>query len=141
MPAGKAVTNLSFAFDYDYRDSKHGITIPIRMWIRPEHPVQLSAKVDTGAEYCIFQRAYAEQLGIEVESGASMPMRTATSPFNTFGHRLNLGFLGLEVESTVYFAEDEQFPRNVVGLNGWLNCFRFGLVHQDCRVYLSPYDD
>ncbi len=111
------------------------------MWVSPERQVQLSAKVDTGAEYCIFQRAYAEGLGIEVEKGEHMPMHTATSRFDTFGHRLNLACFDWAVESTVYFAADERFPRNVVGLNGWLDRFRFGLVHQDSRLYLSHYDE
>jgi hypothetical protein len=135
------LTNLAFAFDYDYSASRTGIEIPIRMWLRPEHPVLLSAKVDTGAEYCVFQRAYAEQLGIEVEKGESKPMHTATDRFDTFGHRLNLACFDWVVESTVYFASDERFPRNVVGLNGWLDRFRFGLVHQDSRLYLSHYED
>lgn len=111
------------------------------MWLRPERKVQLSAKVDTGADYCIFERAYAERLGINVESGESKRMATATNHFDTFGHTLTLACFDWEVESTVYFAADEGFRRNVVGLNGWLDRFRFGLVHQDSRLYLSHYDD
>lgn len=135
------MTNLAFAFDYDYSASRLGIQIPIRMWLRPERKVQLSAKVDTGAEYCVFERAYAERLGINVEKGDSKRMATATSHFDTFGHTLTLACFDWEVESMVYFAADEGFRRNVVGLNGWLDRFRFGLVHQDSRLYLSHYDD
>jgi hypothetical protein len=135
------VTDLAFAFTYDYSLSKLGIEIPIRMWSRPERKVLLSAKVDTGAEYCVFERAYAERLGIEVETGEFKPMSTATGRFDTFGHHLTLACFDWEVESTVYFAAEEGFRRNVVGLNGWLDKFRFGLVHQDSRLYLSHYDD
>jgi len=140
-PAGETVTNLAFALAYEYRRSEVGIEIPIRMWLRPEHPVHLSAKVDTGAQFCVFERAYAEQLGIDVERGVLTPMHTATGPFNTFGHPLTLACFDWEVESTVYFAADEGFRRNVVGLNGWLDKFRFGLVHHDSTLYLSHYDD
>ena len=140
-PAGEPVTTLAFSYSHDYRHSGAGIEIPIRMWERPERKVQLSAKVETGAEFCVFERAFAERLGIEVEKGELKPMRTATGRFDTFGHRLTLACFDWEIESTVYFAANEGFHRNVVGLNGWLNSFRFGLIHQDCRLYLSHYDD
>jgi hypothetical protein len=46
-----------------------------------------------------------------------------------------------DVERLVFFAVDEEFPRNVLGLRGWLEKFRFGLVHYDRKIYLSHYDE
>jgi hypothetical protein len=52
-----------------------------------------------------------------------------------------LGVLGIEVEATVYFAEDPAMPRDVPGRNGWLDRMRLGLVDHGRQLYLSHYDD
>jgi hypothetical protein len=52
-----------------------------------------------------------------------------------------LGVLGIEVEATVYFAEDPAMPRDVLGQSGWLDRMRLGLVDHDRQLYLSHYDD
>jgi len=88
-----------------------------------------SSRLDTGAAVCIFQRLHAESVGIVVESGS--PMRISTA----------LGVLGIEVEATVYFAEDPAMPRDVLGQTGWLDRMRLGLVDHDRQLYPSHYDD
>jgi len=40
----------------------------------------------------------------------------------------------------VFFAVAEGLPRNVLGLHGWLDRLRFGLVHHDQMFFLSNYD-
>jgi hypothetical protein len=49
--------------------------------------------------------------------------------------------LGIETTTTVYFAADEAFTRNVLGRQGWLNVIRLGLVDYEGKLYLSHYDD
>jgi hypothetical protein len=103
--------------------------------------VSLFAKVDTGAEFCFFERGFAEALGIEVENGTPLDCATLTDRFRSYGHELTLVALGVEVSSTVYFYENPAIRRNVLGRNGWLNRVRLGLVDYDARVYVSDYND
>jgi hypothetical protein len=49
--------------------------------------------------------------------------------------------LGIEVHALVYFFEDPDITRNVLGRNRWLNRIRLGLVDHDSLVYLSAHDD
>ena len=54
-----------------------------------------------------------------------------------------VGSTGFEYqfETMVYFAGQYNLPRNVLGLNGWFDRFRFALIHHDETLYLSSYDD
>ena len=49
--------------------------------------------------------------------------------------------LGVEVHAPVYFYENPNIKRNVLGRNRWLNRVRPGLVDYDSLVYLSAYDE
>jgi len=41
----------------------------------------------------------------------------------------------------VYFTDHQGFSRNVLGREGWLHPFKFGLVHYDRKLYVSRYGD
>jgi hypothetical protein len=68
-------------------------------------------------------------------------MHTVAGDFLTYAHEVNLVVLGIETTTTVYFAADESFSRNVLGRQGWLDRVRLGLVDYDGTLYLSAYDD
>ena len=123
-----------------YQGSQSGIEIPIELSLATRS-VRLLAKVDTGAAICIFQRDYAEELGIDVESGLYQKVGTQTGTFDTFGHTVNLSCLDWQFETMVYFAVLRDLTRNVVGRIGWLEHFRLGLIDYDSTLYLSHYDD
>jgi len=133
------VPKLSFRVEYKYKD-EFGILLPVALRCA-DRETGFFARVDTGASFCIFQRLHAETVGIAVESGAPMRISTVTGGFLAFAHRVALGVLGIEVEATVYFAEDPAMPRDVLGQTGWLDRMRFGLVDHDRDLYLSHYDD
>ena len=126
-------------------DTKHqygsgqGIQVPVILGLRGQI-VKLDAKVDTGAEYCVFQRGYGEHLGLEIEKGHEQRLATPTGSFQTFGHFLTIEVFGYPVDSMVYFAVDPDFKRNVLGRNGWLNRYRVAFIDHDSELYLSPYD-
>ena len=40
----------------------------------------------------------------------------------------------------VFFAEDENFRRNVLGRNGWLDRVVIGINDYDGKLYLSRYE-
>lgn len=133
------MTTLSFDVVHTYPDNEDGIELSV-MLKAGSHETRLQAKVDTGATYCIFERAYAEALGIEVESGIPMRISTATGAFEAYGHEVTLECLSWEIPCVAYFAGNESFGRNVLGRHGWLQQFRVAIVDYDSKIYLAKYD-
>lgn len=74
--------------------------------------------MDTGASFCIFNRGYAEALGIKVTAGQPVLVGTATSTFDAYRHSLTLTTLGFSFDVMVYFARDVASKRNVRGRRG-----------------------
>jgi hypothetical protein len=133
--------SLSFRSKYVYSSSPVGIELPITLALH-HRAVRLLAKVDTGAAFCIFQREYAEQLGIVVEQGEPKTVSTATGEFTVYGHSVTLSCLDeFTRDTTAYFAAMPEFKRKVVGRIGWLQHFRLGIVENDETLFLSYYDD
>ena len=133
--------NVNYKVWHTYDQSAIGIEIPILLTVG-ELEVRLNAKVDTGSQYCVFQRDYAEQLGIVVEDGLRIPISTvARTNFTVYGHDVRLSCFGYAIDTMVYFAEAPGFNRNVVGRIGWLQQFRLGLIDSDSTLYLSHYND
>jgi hypothetical protein len=85
---------LSFERLIQYDAGQSGITVETTLKLR-EKSVELSAKVDTGASYCIFERKYGVSLGLDIESGLEQPIGTATGRFLTYGHEVTLIVGGL----------------------------------------------
>jgi hypothetical protein len=103
-----------FEIEYDYDTLETGVVLPAVLSFGEEFS-NVRAKLDTGAAFCVFERKHGERLGLDIESGMPLRMITATAPFDTFGHRVNLSVLGIETESTVYFAAEESFYLNILG--------------------------
>jgi len=100
----------------------------------------LVASLDTGAAYCLFQRSYAEVLGIEVERGVPMSFATANSRFEAYGHEVMIGTLDIEVYSLVFFFAEGKIVKNVVGRRGWLDRVKVGIVDYEQLLYVVGYD-
>ena len=104
--------------------------------------VELEAKLDTGAQYCVFQRQYGEELGLTIENGDLVRMEDAQGhAFDTFRHEVTIELLGFQIHSMVLFPRDYGFRRNVLGRVGWLDRFRVALIDYDRQLYLSPYGE
>jgi hypothetical protein len=131
---------LSFATFFTYDTREPGIHVPVILQTGTD-VVILKAKVDTGSSNCIFERKHGERLGLDIEKGILQRINTVTGSFLTYGHHVTLSVLGIETTTTVYFAADESFTRNVLGRQGWLNVVRLGLVDYEGKLYLSHYDD
>ena len=106
-----------------------------------EESVSFPAQLDTGATYCVFERTYAEILGLSVESGTPLRFTTAMGSFNAYGHTLTLETLGYSFDATVYFATHEGFRRNVLGRRGWIDHLRLGLIEYESKLYLNRSDE
>ena len=123
---------------YYYDTLKKGITAPVYLKYDSKI-VDLKAKIDTGAENCIFERKHAERLGIEVERGELQTFSTATGIFTAYAHELTINVLEIETVATVYFASEESFTRNVLGRQGWLDRVKLGLIDYEGKLFLSEY--
>lgn len=130
----------SFRTKHSYDTTKIGITVPVEL-SDGSNVVQVDAKLDTGASFCIFERAYGEMLGLNVESGTQALVSTANSTFQAFGHWLTMTALGFQFDVMVYFAADENIRRSVLGRRGFIDQLRLCLIEHDGELYISKYDD
>ena len=103
--------------------------------------INCDAKIDTGAEVCLFQRAIGEAIEIPIENGLKKRLETLTGVLTAYGHEVVLETLGLKLQTVVYFAESDEVKRNLLGRQGWLQLIRLGIVDYDSELYLSLYDE
>jgi len=131
---------LTLNFDASHRyASTNGIDVPIELRVG-DRKVELFARLDTGAAHCIFERRYAEELALDVESGRAQRFRTMAGSFVTYEHEVTLHTLGIEFSAVVFFAHDSAFSRSFVGRSGWLDRVRLGIIDYDRMLFLSAYD-
>ena len=132
---------LEFRHTYSYPDGhlQPGITIPLKLRVN-ERAVSLIAKIDTGADFCLFDHHLAERLGLAVESGRKRSFQTMAGRFEAYEHRIVIETFDIGIESYVYFAADPQSRRNLLGRTGWLEHFRLAVSHHECELFLSAYD-
>lgn len=128
---------IDFAVKHIYDSREIGVT-PETTLRRGYAFVVCDAKVDTGSEYCLFGREYAEQLGIEVETGFKQNLSTLTSGLSAYGHSVEIEILELKLDTFVYFAADYSLPRNLLGRQGWLQLIKLGLDDYTSEIYISP---
>ena len=131
---------VAFAEQYDYDTLKIGITVPVTLNLGEENVV-FEAKIDTGAENCIFERIHGERLGLVIESGKKQNFITVAGNFVAYAHEVNLSVLEIEFHTRVYFAESEYFTRSVLGRQGWLNRVKLGLIDYEGKLLLSAYGE
>jgi hypothetical protein len=131
---------LSFSSCHVYEQGQASITLSVRLAAGAVE-VEDVAKLDTGSSYCVFQRELGEALGLVVDTGEPMRMRTTAGWFDAFGHGVRLAAVGVEVDAVVYFAAQYGFPINVLGRHGWIDRLRVGLLDYDGMLFLSHYDD
>ena len=55
--------------------------------------INCEAKVDTGAELCLFQRAIGEAMEISIENGVKKRLETLTGVLTAYGHEVVLEVL------------------------------------------------
>ena len=131
---------LEFTNIYNYNTLETGVTVPVKIHSGSQF-VEFNAKIDTGSTHCIFERKHGERLGIDVESGAFERFGTAVGGFSAFGHEVTISVLGIETFSTVYFAADEYFTRNILGREGWLDRVKLGLIDYEGKLFIAPYNE
>ncbi|HXB73836.1 MAG TPA: aspartyl protease family protein [Candidatus Acidoferrales bacterium] len=131
--------SLEFAASHRYASTVDGIEVPVTLRASGQS-IDLTAKVDTGAAHCIFERRYADLLGLTVESGRLQRFRTMSGSFSAYEHEITLESLGIEFSTFVFFAADSAFERNFLGRAGWLDHVRIAIIDYDGIFWLSAYD-
>lgn len=110
--------HLSFVQLALYDAGRAGINVPLMLGSGGS-AITLEAKIDTGATDCIFAREHGERLGLSVERGGRVLINTATGRFAVYGHDVTLSVFGYDFDAHVFFAEDENLTRNVLGRRGF----------------------
>lgn len=130
---------LDFADSHSYSGLDSGIEIPVVL-TRSGHVVRTAAKVDTGAEVCLFSNDIGIRLGLNVEAGVPVSLDSLGGPVEAFGHEVLLQTGDLAFTSFVYFSK---YPvrRNLLGRQGWLRQLRIAIIDYDNLLYLSRYDE
>src|SRR5580658_6055583 len=85
------------------KDADQAIFIPLRLSANGIL-VHLAAKLDTGADYCLFDREWADSLGIDVESGPRKKFRGLAGRLDAFEHVVTIKTFDIEFSSLVYFT-------------------------------------
>jgi hypothetical protein len=133
---------MAYQLDFEkllaYDVGEPGISLETTLRLR-EESVTLTAKIDTGASCCIFQRQYGEELGFNIESGMRQMLGTATGTFLSYGHEVTLSVAEFQFDTMVFFAADARIYRNVLGRFGWLDRVVLGLIDYEGKLYLSRY--
>ncbi len=102
--------------------------------------LSLTAKIDTGADHCIFERQFGEKLGLKIENGIPQRFSTVTGTFLAFGHNVMLVTEGLAFDSYIFFYENEHQKINVLGRFGWLDRIVLGVIDYEGKLYLNRYE-
>ena len=131
--------SLSFDVSYLYEENDGGISLPIILSYG-DSQIRTFAKVDTGADFCIFSHELGENLGIDVPSGIPKTMGSLTGLLDTFGHEITIQACGIALQSVAYFAKYPGLSRNLLGRNGWIRKLRIGIMDYDSTIYLATYN-
>lgn len=131
---------MSFQIDFEKKETYESIktSITIDAVLRyGESEVICPAKVDTGSEFCLFARTFADILNIDLESGYRENFSTLGGGIIGYAHQIELETLGLRFQSYVYFAENYSVNRSLLGRQGWLQLVKLGLDDYQSEIYLS----
>ena len=136
---GREMPQLAFTRTHSYSGRDTSITVPVVLRSGALF-ADLFASIDTGAAHCLFENAYAAQLGLDLTSGVLTRFQTANSIFDAYGHEVEIDVLGIVNHSLIYFFAEPTIRKNVLGRSGWLDRVRLGLVDHDRELYLAEYD-
>jgi len=132
--------SLAFEKIIKYDIGKSGITVPTRLKLG-DTVLDVEAKLDCGSSFCVFERQYGIELGLDIERGHRQRIGTATGFFIAYGHGVTLSVQEYDFDVIAYFAEDEAITRNVLGRHGFLDRVQLCLIDYIGELYLSRFGD
>lgn len=104
--------------------------------------LNIESYFDSGAKYSVFPRWVSDELGLDIEAGEEVFLKTGAGLMPAYLHylTLNIGTLLFD-DAPVCIAKYTDFDRCLLGRGGWLPSVRLGLVGYDEHFFLSHYDD
>jgi|SRR5262245_9427197 hypothetical protein len=132
-------TQLTFTEEFVYDDNPSGITVPVALSYGATD-ILVSAKVDTGAQVCLFSHEDGLKLGIPIEQGIFARLDSLGGPIEAFGHEVTIQTGNLAFYSLAFFAKYPGLSRNILGRQGWLRNLRMAVIDYDNLLYLNAYD-
>jgi hypothetical protein len=130
---------ITFTERYHYQTTSGGIDVPTTI-SNGGRIATFMAKVDTGAQYCLFKREHGEQLGLNLEAGVPITLDSLGGQLEAFGHEVTIQTFDMTFRSLVYFAEHPALRRNILGRVGWLRNIKIGVIDYDEMIYIATYD-
>jgi hypothetical protein len=130
---------LTFSQEHRYADDVQGIPLEVKLFSAGQ-AAEVWAKVDPGAEVCLFSRETGEALGLPIEQGIPIILSGLTGSLEAFGHEITLQTGDIAFQSVVYFAKYPGLQRNLLGRQGWLRNLRLAVIDYDNLLYISDYD-
>jgi hypothetical protein len=131
---------INFSEELRYDGDRNGISLMITL-MHQGNEMTVPAKIDTGADVCLFSHEIGVALGIPIEQGEYLLLGGLTGTLEAYGHGVTLQSGNIAVQSIVYFAKYPGLQRNLLGRQGWLRNLKLGLIDYDNLLYLSPYDE
>jgi len=146
---------VSVRFKLDYRKFPAAPTEPFprrKSVVRPVVPVALIngsnrvrvyALIDSGADYCVFHAEIGEQLGLQIESGKSLPFSGIAGAGQTaYFHNIKLEVGGHEFGCYAGFSPDIQdLPYGILGQVGFFDVFKVSFDYKKEKIELQSHDD
>ena len=127
-----------YRLDYDTKGAGAVLQVVIGANGRVQY---VNAAIDNGSTLCVFQREIAERLGINVEEGIEEHVSAMGTIIRVYGHEVTLVLGELSLDLFVYFPAYQHIPRNLLGMQGFLQRFLVGLDNYEGFVYLGYHDD
>lgn len=132
---------MSYSFDFpikhQYPDQEPGISVAVLLSYGGKTE-KVSAKFDSGADFCVFTQDVALLLGIPLETGLRKTFDTSGGLVDTYGHEVTFTIFGYEHTAFVFFAATPGHRRNLLGRQGWTRNFGIALFDYDSLMYLRP---
>ncbi len=132
---------MSWQFDFSTRlrttEDSHGLYLTATLSVAGQELV-VDGYLDIGAAYCILPRLLGETLGLAVEAGEPVTLKTGGGPLQGFLHfaTLLLGDLAFE-DVPICVIKYPGFDRCLLGRAGWLQKVRLNLSAYDEALYLN----
>ena len=104
--------DLRFQHNYSYSLDRKGIVVPVSLR-SGALKTKVFAKLDIGAEVCLFERSVA--LDLDLEKGQPIWLETLTGNFLAYGHEITLTTIELSFVLTVYFRGKRRDHTQFVG--------------------------
>lgn len=132
---------MSYSFDFPlkhlYPDQDAGIPVAVFLTYG-DKTEKVSAKLDTGADFCVFTYDVAMQLDIPLDTGFMKTFDTSGGLVDAYGHEVTINSFGHEHTAIVFFAATPGHRRNLLGRQGWIRNFGIALFDYDSVLYLRP---